>query len=100
MLDVVSPHAGAEYLFGGCGISHLGPRRGPAGSVGPHLALVLQLFQDEPDGLVTDARHGRSDVCKAERDRRAAQDVITDALLLGPGSLSRGGAKRGQAPVR
>src|ERR1022692_2939296 len=76
------PCTGAGYLFGGCSIRHPGPRCGAAGAVGPHFGLVLELFQDEPDGLVTDAWHGRPDVCQAERDWCVAQDVFADALLL------------------
>jgi hypothetical protein len=51
---------------------------------------VLELFQDEPDGLVTDTWHGRPDVGKAEPDWCMAQDVLTDALLLGSRGLRRG----------
>src|ERR1017187_1238563 len=80
---------GRAYLFGGCGIHDPGPRCGAAGAVSPHLVVVLELFQDEPDGLVADTRHGCPDVCEAERGGCAAQDVIADTLLLGPGSLSR-----------
>ena len=72
-----------------CSIRHPGPRRSAAGAVSSHLVLVLELFEDKPDGLVADARHGRPDVCQAERDGCAAQDVITDTLLLGSGNLSR-----------
>jgi hypothetical protein len=73
---------GEEYLFGGCGIRP-GPGRGAAGSVGPHFALVLELFQDEPDGLVADTWNGSSDVGKTESGRRVAQDMLADTLLLG-----------------
>src|SRR5260370_17290428 len=85
-------NAGAGHLFGGCGIRDPCPSRGAAGSVGAHLALVLELFQDEPDRLVTDTWHCRPDVCEAERGRCVAQDVFTDALLLGSGGLSCGRA--------
>ena len=65
------------------------PGRRAAGSVGPDPAFAPQLFQDEPDGLVTDTGHCRPDVGEAERGRRVAQDVLADALLLGPGGLGR-----------
>src|ERR1017187_5362466 len=79
-------------LFEGRGIRHPGPRCGAPGSVGPHLALVLEVFQNEPDGLVANARHSRPDVGEAERDLCTTQDVLADALLLGSGGLSRGRA--------
>jgi hypothetical protein len=45
------------------------------------------LLQDEPDGLVADAWHGRPDLGKAESGWRVAQDVLADALLLGSRGL-------------
>jgi hypothetical protein len=48
---------------------------------------VLELFQDEPDGLVADAGHGCPDVGEAERDWCMAQDVLADALLFGSRGL-------------
>ena len=80
------PNTGAEHLFGRCGIRP-GPSCRAAGPVGSDLALVFELFQDKPDGLVADAWHGCPDVGEAERDWRMAQDVLADALLLGSWGL-------------
>ena len=74
--------AGAVHLFGGSSSRHPGPRRGAPSAVSPRLALVLELFEDQPDGLVADTRHGRPDVRETERDGCAAQAVNADALLL------------------
>jgi len=46
--------------------------------------LVPELFQDEPDGLITDTWHRRPDVGEAEGVGCVPQDVLADALLLGP----------------
>src|SRR3981081_3685635 len=87
-ISCLAHFAASEHLFVGCGIRYPSPRCGAAGSVGPHLALVLELVQDEPDGLVTDAWNGRPDVCEAECGWCVAQDVLADALLLGSRGLS------------
>src|SRR5215470_9419776 len=73
---------GAVHLFGRCGIRP-GPGCRAAGPVRSDLALVFELVQDKPDGLVADTWHGCPDVGEAERDRCMAQDVLADAQLLG-----------------
>jgi hypothetical protein len=50
------------------------------------------LFQDEPDGLIADAWHGRPDIGEAEPYWGVAQDVFADPVLLRSRGLGRGRA--------